>query len=213
MPLACVAASSRQQRSHICASDMPSRCSKPDHHIGHLHAGVVDVVLHIDLLPRRAQQAHKRVAQNGVAQMPDVRRLVGIDAGVLDQRVHRPAAETLASILRRLAIAVSTLAPRSSRALIYPAPATSKPANPSTCAQRRHNLLRNHLRRLAQLARQLERNRRRELAKLQVRRQSPAECSRAVSVVLLLRSTARSCCSSSRVLAVPDTRTKCLRNP
>ena len=62
---------------------------KSHHHIGHLHAGVVDVVLHIDFLPGGAQQAHKRVAQNGVAQVADVRGLVGIDAGVLDQRMNR----------------------------------------------------------------------------------------------------------------------------
>ncbi len=101
---------------------------KADDHIGHLHAGVVDVVLHIDLLPGGAQQAHKRVAQDGVAQVPDVRSLVGIDAGVLDQRVNTRAE---ASILLRLRNAVSA-APRSSRALMYPAPATSKPAKPSS---------------------------------------------------------------------------------
>ena len=55
-----------------------------DHHVGHLHAGVVDVVLHLDALPARAQHAHERIAQRGVAQVPDVRRLVGIDVGVLD---------------------------------------------------------------------------------------------------------------------------------
>jgi hypothetical protein len=61
------------------------------HHIGHLHAGVVDVVLHVHLLPGGAQQAHERVAENGVAQVADVRGLVGIDAGVLDQRMNDAA--------------------------------------------------------------------------------------------------------------------------
>ena len=37
---------------------------KPDHDVRDLHAGVVDVVLHLDLLPGRAQQAHEGVAQN-----------------------------------------------------------------------------------------------------------------------------------------------------
>ncbi len=60
---------------------------KADDHIGNLHAGVVDVVLYIDLLPRGAQQAHKGVAENGIAQMPDVRGLVGIDGSVLDEGV------------------------------------------------------------------------------------------------------------------------------
>ena len=54
------------------------------HHVGHLHAGVVDVVLHLDAMAARAQHAHERVAQRGVAQVADVRRLVGIDVGVLD---------------------------------------------------------------------------------------------------------------------------------
>ena len=57
---------------------------KTHHHVGNLDAGVIDVILHIDLLPGGAQHAHKRVAQNRVAQMADVRGLVGIDAGVLD---------------------------------------------------------------------------------------------------------------------------------
>ena len=54
-----------------------------DHDIRNLHAGVVDVVLHVDLLPGGAQQAHEGVAEDGIAQMADVRGLVGIDAGVL----------------------------------------------------------------------------------------------------------------------------------
>ncbi len=60
-----------------------------DHYVRDLNPGVVDVVLYIDLLARRLEQAHKRVAQNGIAQMADVRRLVGIDAGMLHQRMQR----------------------------------------------------------------------------------------------------------------------------
>ena len=60
-----------------------------DDDVGDLHAGVVDVVLHPDLVAGfvavGAEQALKGVAQNGVAQMADVRGLVGVDAGVLDQ--------------------------------------------------------------------------------------------------------------------------------
>ena len=59
--------------------------SQADHNISDLDAGVVDVVLHVDPLPGGAQQAHKGVAQDGVAQVTDVRSLVGVDAGVLDQ--------------------------------------------------------------------------------------------------------------------------------
>ena len=62
---------------------------KPDHHVGHLHAGVVDVVLHFHAPARRAQHAHEGVAQDGVAQVADVRGLVGIDIGVLDNDLAR----------------------------------------------------------------------------------------------------------------------------
>ena len=61
---------------------------QPDHHVGNLHPGVVDVVLYIDALPRGAQQTHKGIAEDSVAQVTDVRSLVGIDAGVLDQRME-----------------------------------------------------------------------------------------------------------------------------
>ena len=58
---------------------------KANHHVGHLHARVVDVVLNVDFPARGAQQPDERVAENGIAQMSDVRGLVRIDAGVLDQ--------------------------------------------------------------------------------------------------------------------------------
>ena len=54
------------------------------HHIGHLHAGIVDVILHFHAVPAGTQHTHECIAQRGVAQMPDVRRFVGIDIGVLD---------------------------------------------------------------------------------------------------------------------------------
>ena len=57
---------------------------KADNHVGNLHSRVIDVVLHIDFPAREPQQAHKRIAENGIAQMADVSSLVGIDAGVLD---------------------------------------------------------------------------------------------------------------------------------
>ena len=55
-----------------------------DHDVGHLHAGVVDVVLHLDRYALGAQPAHQQVAEHGVSQVADVGRLVGIDIGVLD---------------------------------------------------------------------------------------------------------------------------------
>ncbi len=65
----------------------PDRCAQvheAHHHVGELHAGVVDVVLHLDRLAQGAQGPRQHVAQHGVAQVADVRRLVGVDVGVLD---------------------------------------------------------------------------------------------------------------------------------
>ncbi len=58
-----------------------------DNHVGDLHAGVVDVVLNVHFPARKTQQADKRVAQDGVAQVADVGGLIGIDAGMLDQNL------------------------------------------------------------------------------------------------------------------------------
>ena len=49
-----------------------------------LDAGVVDVVLDLDLLALVAQAAGERVAEAGVPQVADVGRLVGVDVRVLD---------------------------------------------------------------------------------------------------------------------------------
>ncbi len=62
---------------------------EPDHDVGHLHAGVVDIVLDLDVFAGGAQHAHKRVAENGVAQMADMRGLVRVDIGVLDDHLSR----------------------------------------------------------------------------------------------------------------------------
>ena len=58
-----------------------------DDDVGHLHARVVDVVLDADVVAAVTQQAHERVAQAGVAQVADVRGLVRVDRGVLDDHV------------------------------------------------------------------------------------------------------------------------------
>src|SRR5579859_2076206 len=60
---------------------------KAHHHIRHLDAGVVDIVLYIDVCAGGAQQTDKGIAQNRIPQVPDVCGLVGIDAGVLDQNL------------------------------------------------------------------------------------------------------------------------------
>ena len=55
-----------------------------------LHPRVVDVVLDADVVAAVPEQAHERVAEAGVAHVPDVGGLVGVDRGVLDDHVPRP---------------------------------------------------------------------------------------------------------------------------
>ena len=54
------------------------------HNVGHLHAGVVDIVLHFHVPAARAQHAHEGIAQHRIAKMTDMRGLVGINIGVFD---------------------------------------------------------------------------------------------------------------------------------
>ena len=58
--------------------------AEPDDDVGDLHAGVVDVVLDLDLAAEKAQQPAEGVAERRVAEVPDVRRLVRVDRRVLD---------------------------------------------------------------------------------------------------------------------------------
>ena len=58
--------------------------AEADGDVRDLDAGVVDVVLDLDLAAEEAEQPAERVAERGVAQVPDVRGLVRIDGGVLD---------------------------------------------------------------------------------------------------------------------------------
>ena len=58
--------------------------AEADDDVGDLDAGVVDVVLHFDRRAAEAQHADERVAERGVAQVADVRRLVRIDRRVFD---------------------------------------------------------------------------------------------------------------------------------
>ena len=58
-----------------------------DDHVGDLHPGVVDVVLHFDAIAGGAQNVHERVAEHRIAHMTDVGGLIGIDAGVLDHQL------------------------------------------------------------------------------------------------------------------------------
>src|SRR5271168_530021 len=55
-----------------------------DDHVGDLHAGVIDVILNLYAMAGVAQDADQGVAEHGVAYVADVRGLVRVDAGVLD---------------------------------------------------------------------------------------------------------------------------------
>ena len=57
-------------------------------HVCHLHAGVVDVVLHLDGYAAEALDPHQRVTECGVSKVTDVCRLVWVDGGVLDDRLR-----------------------------------------------------------------------------------------------------------------------------
>ena len=72
-----------QQGRHI-RGGLVLQVMEAHHHVGHLDAGVVDVVLHFHAVAAGAQHAHEGIAEGGVAQVADVRRLVGVDVGVLD---------------------------------------------------------------------------------------------------------------------------------
>src|SRR5690349_18581290 len=61
--------------------------NETDDDVGHLDAGIVDVVLNFNVPSGGAQHANEGIAENGVAQVADVRGLVGIDVGVLDNHL------------------------------------------------------------------------------------------------------------------------------
>ena len=64
--------------------------AEADRDVRDLDAGVVDVVLDLDLAPEKSQQPAERVAERGVPQVTDVGRLVRIDRGVFDDRLGAP---------------------------------------------------------------------------------------------------------------------------
>jgi hypothetical protein len=122
------------------------------HHIGHLHAGIVDVVLHFHTMAARAQHADESIAQRGVAQMADVRRLVGIDIGVLDDdlfagagRRIQPAGEQCSRVRRAVQANINVAIARHFHG-----------GHAGDGADFLHQLRRNFARRLAQLFGELE---------------------------------------------------------
>jgi hypothetical protein len=92
--------------------------AEADHNIRHLHAGVVDVVLDLDTASLEPKEPAEGVAERRVTQVADVRRLVRVDGGVLDDdffvRVFRgrleaalqPRFQPLGSIEKEVDVAV-----------------------------------------------------------------------------------------------------------
>ena len=60
-----------------------------DRDVGNLHPGVVDVVLDFHRAAEEAEEASEGVAEGGVAQVADMRRLVRVDGRVLDDGLQR----------------------------------------------------------------------------------------------------------------------------
>ena len=80
-----------------------------DHDVRDLHAGVVDVVLRLDVVAEPLRAADVRVAEDGVAEVADVRGLVRIDVRVLDDHAlarRRGRRHHAAEMLRRERAAV-----------------------------------------------------------------------------------------------------------
>ena len=74
----------RLLRHHLHADGPPLfHVQKPDDYVRHLHARIVNVILNLHAVPRVPQDSHHRVAQHRVPNVPDVRRLIRIDARML----------------------------------------------------------------------------------------------------------------------------------
>ena len=136
--------------------------AEADRDVGDLHAGVVDVVLDLDLASEEPQQAAEGVAERGVAQVPDVRRLVRIDRGVLDDGLARRRADGApgrrrSQPARRARPAIEEEVDVAVRRRLDAGDAVDR-------AERGGDLLRDRARRLAQPARQLEGERDGEIA-------------------------------------------------
>src|SRR5262245_32154815 len=62
---------------------------KAHDHVGHLYAGVVNVVVNLDVFAGCAQDARRRVAEHRVTHVADVRGLVRIDRSMFDDELSR----------------------------------------------------------------------------------------------------------------------------
>jgi len=140
--------------------------AKADNYIGHLHPGVVDVVLYLDGDASEAQHADQRIAERGIPEMTDVRSLVGIDRRMLDDRLPALGAESRGRGLQPFAEKRRTVEEEVEvsvgRGGYLPDALDS--------AEGRRDFLRDHARCLPQPAREFEGDRRAEVAQLSIRR-------------------------------------------
>ena len=146
--------------------------AEADDDVGDLDAGVVDVVLDLDLAPLEAEQPSERVAGRRVAEVADVRRLVRIDRGVLDDGlVAGPARDPVSfrASAGRPSHCCSQYG-RSRKRLRYPFGAASTRLTPSIGAEGAGELLRDRARRLAQAAGEREGDRDGDVAERALRR-------------------------------------------
>ena len=156
--------------SAICANlveRLAGEVPESDDDVGDLDAGVVDVVLHFDRDAAEAQDADERIAERGVAQVADVGRLVGVDGRVLDDGLAAGGAsraggrrgEPIEQKRRARQEEVQVAVGRGGDAL-----------DALERAEVAGDLLRDGPRRLAQPPRQLEGDRRAEIAEVAVGR-------------------------------------------
>ena len=129
-----------------------------NHHVGHLHARVVNNILHLYSPAARAQHTHERIAQHRVAQMSDVGGLVRIDIGVLDDNL---AGNRLAGFVRCVQYGVTVSAAIEPHVDVAVARHFER-RHAFDRSQACHQIRRDRARRLLQLARQMKRHRNRK---------------------------------------------------
>ena len=83
VPAEVVEAGLPREAAHL-AGVRPAQHRETERDIRDLHPGVINVVLYFHPRSQEAENAGEGVPERGVAQMADVRGLVGVDAGVLD---------------------------------------------------------------------------------------------------------------------------------
>ena len=145
------------------ASVLPLEVQEADDDVRHLHAGVVDVVLDADGAAAVPQHAHEGVAQGRVAEVADVRGLVGVDAGVLDDHA-RPGSRPSAAPPGREQLASERAAVQEE--VDVAAAGHLRPHDAGHCAQLGRQRLRDLPRLAAQRLGQVERRGQREVAHL-----------------------------------------------